>query len=434
VRLAPATILAALGALASGCQYVFGVDFLDDPKLASPAAPIPADGIKPGSCVAQGNCLKPGGNQDPHPCAPGEPDCTTTPQGNVVRGPAGTTHLTSFASGAQHVCTIDAGDVKCFGANASGELGNDSVAASGTGVKVLGLANVKSLTAGSFHTCALLEGGTVKCWGANDFGQLGDGTLETRLVPVDVPLLTNVVALAAGSAHTCALLGGGAVKCWGSNEEGQLGTNSTTPSRVPIDVPIVATSIAAGVSAQHTCASTENGVKCWGSNQHGQLGNGTTERSLVPVDVRGIGPGVIAAGVSHTCALTIDGVFCWGDNRLGELGADKGDETSVPVLVDGAGAGSGASELGCGSHHCCSLLPTGVMCWGYNDGGQLGDGSTNLSRTPIKFGAPLVSIDSVAAGASYSCARSGRSVSCWGLDPGATDAKPGSLPVAVGGL
>jgi alpha-tubulin suppressor-like RCC1 family protein len=437
VRASAAAILVTLGALASGCQYVFGVDFLDDPRLAADKTP-PANGVKPGSCLATGNCLKPG-NQDPRPCAPGEPDCTTGPDGAVVRGPAGTTHLTSFASGAQHVCTIvEGGEVKCFGANASGELGNDAIASSTTGMKVVGLSNVRTLAAGSFHTCAVLESGSVKCWGSNDFGQLGDGTLETRLVPVDVPLPTNVVAVAAGSTHTCALLGGGSVKCWGANDEGQLGNNSKTASRVPVDVPIVATSISSGVSAQHTCASTATGVKCWGANRFGQLGVGTTESSLAPQDVPGIGPGVIAAGVSHTCALTIDGIFCWGDNRLGELGSDKGDLVSSPVLVEGAGAGSGATQLGCGSHHCCTALPTQVMCWGYNDAGQLGDGSTKPSHVPVKVGAELTAIDSVAGGESYSCARSGRRVKCWGLDLWTTDQNAGSAPVDgfvdIGGL
>jgi alpha-tubulin suppressor-like RCC1 family protein len=436
VRRSAAAILVTLGALASGCQYVFGVDFLDDPRLAPDKTPQPgaADGVKPGSCIERGNCLKPG-NQDPRPCAPGEPDCSTNAQGAVVRGPAGTTHLTSFASGAQHVCVIvDGGQVKCFGSNASGELGNDSAQNSTTGVKVLGLSNVRSLAAGSFHTCALLESGSVKCWGSNSFGQLGDGTLETRLVPVDVPLLTNVVALAAGSTHTCALLGGGAVKCWGANDEGQLGNNSKTASRVPVDVPLVATSIHSGVSAQHTCASTQAGVKCWGSNRRGQLGIGTTETSLVPKDVPGIGPGVIEAGVSHTCALTIDGVFCWGDNRLGELGSDKGDQATTPVLVDGVGAGSGATQLGCGSHHCCVAMPTQVMCWGYNDAGQLGDRSTTPSRLPVKVAADLAAIDGVAGGESYSCARSGLHVKCWGLDLFTKDASAGLAPVDIGGL
>jgi alpha-tubulin suppressor-like RCC1 family protein len=431
-------VLFVIGALLSGCQYVFGVDFIDDPRLAAdkpggPGGPVP---VKPGTCLEQGNCLKPG-NQDPRPCAPGEPDCTTGPGGISSRGPAGTTHMTGFASGASHVCIlVDGGAVRCFGSNGNGELGNDSTATSASAVSVQGLSNVRALAAGSFHTCALLESGAVKCWGTNGSGQLGDGTLETRLVPVDVPILgTNVVALAAGAAHTCALLGGGGVKCWGANDEGQLGNNSTIASRVPVDVPIIATSISAGVSAQHTCAGTATGVKCWGSNRKGQLGNGSTESSLVPTDVIGIGPGVVSAGVSHTCALTIDGGFCWGDNRMGELGNDMGVQSTTPAPIQGLGAGSGATTLGCGSHHCCAVLPTQVMCWGYNASGQLGAlPKTTVSSLPVKVGADLTAMDSVAGGEDFSCARAGRRVSCWGSGSWSVDGTASVSPADVGGL
>ncbi len=426
---------AALGAMpvwslalfALGCQHVFGVDFLDDPKrrTAAPAAEAPR------TCSQGGPCPGELQTQDTRPCADGEPDCAPDGSGGSTRGPAGSTHLASLVSGARHVCTIvDEGLTKCVGSNAGGELGDDTTTDSKAAVSVLGLAGVRALAAGGFHTCALLDSGAVKCWGSNVAGQLGDGTLETRLMPVDVPALgTNAVALTAGASHTCALLRGGAVKCWGGNEEGQLGNDSTTGSRVPVDVPLVATSISSGVFARHTCASTAAGISCWGSNRRGQLGNGTTDKSLVPNGVAGLGPGAIAVGVSHTCALTREGVFCWGDNRAGELGTDGLDQARSPVVVDGLR--SGATRLTCGAHHCCVALESEVMCWGNNRAGQLGD-PTATRRLPVPV--PGEVADSLAAGEDHSCARRGRQLKCWGHGLWSESGTTGARPVEIGGL
>jgi alpha-tubulin suppressor-like RCC1 family protein len=407
-----------------GCQYVLGVDFLDDPKLAS--------GDATPDCHAMNTCLQL--TNTGTPCVPGEPDCTNTNDGGL-RGGAGSTHLRNIASGSQHVCAIVGADVKCFGENGEGELGTDSTKTSSEGLKVLNLENIRSLAAGSFHTCALLETGTVKCWGDNSFGQLGDGTLETRLVPVDVPNLANVVALAAGSAHTCALLAGGPVKCWGANDQGQLGNNSVTPSSVPIDIGLIATSIASGIGAQHTCASTETGIKCWGANQQGQLGIGTTQLSIVPHDVAGIGPGVITAGITHTCALTANGAFCWGQNRMGELGSNVDGIAVRPTPVPGVGVDSGATDLACGTHHCCAALKTGVLCWGHNDGGQLGTATPNATASgPVKVDGDLGAVRAVTAGERYSCAQSDKGISCWGADPGLSDTSFGPKALVVPGM
>jgi alpha-tubulin suppressor-like RCC1 family protein len=82
------------------------------------------------------------------------------------------------------------------------------------------------LSAGQFHTCAVLDDGTVQCWGRNDFGQLGDGSLTHRLSPVPVANLGTATSIAAGSFHTCAILSFGAVRCWGFNDSGQLGNGT----------------------------------------------------------------------------------------------------------------------------------------------------------------------------------------------------------------
>ncbi len=81
---------------------------------------------------------------------------------------------------------------------------------------------------GRFHACALIRGGEVRCWGGNAFGQLGDGTTTDRPAPAAVAGLGPVARIAAGSKHTCVVTVAGEVRCWGSDADGQLGDGTTT--------------------------------------------------------------------------------------------------------------------------------------------------------------------------------------------------------------
>jgi alpha-tubulin suppressor-like RCC1 family protein len=99
---------------------------------------------------------------------------------------------------------------------------------------VLGLTNVRSITAGDVHTCAVLEDGTASCWGDNGSGRLGDGTTNNRNTPVAVSGLSNVLSISAGGAYTCAALQDGGGKCWGSNAYGLLGGVTCAQSSVPV--------------------------------------------------------------------------------------------------------------------------------------------------------------------------------------------------------
>ena len=136
---------------------------------------------------------------------------------------------------------LSTGAVKCWGANDYGQLGDGSIAnatARTTPVAVSGLSSgVSAISTGYYHSCALLSTGAVKCWGNNTYGQLGDNSQTQRLTPVDVSgLSSGVTAISAGYWHTCALLSTGAVKCWGQNTYGQLGDNSQTQRLTPVAV------------------------------------------------------------------------------------------------------------------------------------------------------------------------------------------------------
>jgi len=241
---------------------------------------------------------------------------------------------------------------------------------------------------GDAHACALTAGGAVTCWGSDSHGQLGDGATGNSTTPVGVPSLTSdVAAVSAGSTHTCALTIAGAVKCWGWNIYGQLGDGSTTDSSTPVDVTGLSSGVVA-ISAGfgYSCALTVGGgVKCWGFNGQGQLGDGSTADSSSPVEVTGLSSGVaaISANEYHACALTMaGGVKCWGYNNFGMLGDGTTTTSTTPVDVSGLSRGVAAVSAG-GEHTCAVTTERVVRCWGHNNYGELGDGSTTDSPTPV---------------------------------------------------
>ena len=177
----------------------------------------------------------------------------------------------SITAGWDHNCALTStGGIKCWGYNVFGALGDGTTTTRSTPVGVGGLSSgVKAVAARWYHTCALTDAGGVKCWGANVSGQLGDNTTTNRLTPVNViGLSSGVQSIALGWYHTCALTSGNGVKCWGSNSSGQLGDGTTTTQLTPVDVSgLTSDVIAIAAGDSYTCAlMSTGGVKCWGSN------------------------------------------------------------------------------------------------------------------------------------------------------------------------
>jgi alpha-tubulin suppressor-like RCC1 family protein len=335
---------------------------------------------------------------------------------------ADTTPTADVIAASDHTCVVTTGGgVKCWGDNSKGGLGDGTTTASGIPVDVAGLASgVTAIASGDRYSCALTSSGGVRCWGYNQFGQLGDGTTTDRATPVDVTgLPSGVSAIDTRGEHTCALMTAGGVKCWGANGNGQLGDGTTDSSGVPVDVAGLTSGVSAiAVGGEHTCAITSGGgLKCWGWNARGQVGIGTTTDSKTPVDVPGLAGAVsaVAAGGRHTCALmAAGGVSCWGYNEFGQLGDGTTTDSAMPVAVAGLPSSIRAITTG-GNFSCALKTDGGVTCWGLNAAGQLGDGTYTDRPAPVVVAGLTSGVSAIAAGFYHICGiTKDGGVTCWG--------------------
>ena len=329
-------------------------------------------------------------------------DCVSTPVANativsreplVLRPapPPPLGGLAQIAAGTSHTCALTtAGSVECWGSNEWGQIGNGAIssypspgAVETAPVEVVGVDDAVQVTAGDFHSCALIDDGSIRCWGFGGRGELGHGSWASSSTPVTVAGITDATSITQGLAHTCALLPDASATCWGYNLWGSVGDGTTTNRNAP--VPVVGLAPAAQLSAggDTTCALDPSGVaRCWGRNGNGQLGDGTTTGRTTPVEVVGLGAvAEIDPGRYHTCALGGDGtVSCWGDDTDGQLGTGGVAPSLTPVEVGGI---TGVTGLGAGWFHTCATTASGVSCWGGNADGQLGNGTNTLSTTPV---------------------------------------------------
>lgn len=300
--------------------------------------------------------------------------------------------VVEVASSVDFACARNgAGAVLCWGSNDSGQIGTGATSEPVAKPSlVIELPPATQVATGEGHACALDAAGGVFCWGHNHHGQLGDGTLVDAPKPVKVKLSGPAKQVAVGEDHTCALLATGGVQCWGANEFGALGNGvgDGADSPLPQTVKGLVDATAVRCGAYHVCAErAQRVVSCWGRNNRGQLGDNhaSGDVSTIPVVVTGISDSKnVVAGEFHTCAQSESGIVaCWGGNEFGQVGdgttADRA--TPVPVQFDGSAS---IDELASGMFHTCARKALGVVrCWGSNEKGQLGDGTTENRTKPV---------------------------------------------------
>jgi hypothetical protein len=313
--------------------------------------------------------------------------------------------------GDEHSCALTStGAAYCWGYNYLGQVGNNSESNALVPVAVSGGLRFSKISVGDYLACGIIGGqgqgrGRVRpdarpgrggsigadaaayCWGYNRNGQLGDGTTTNRSTPVRA---TNMAFASIVPAYqsTCGLTAASAAFCWGRNQNGQLGDGTTIDKSTPTAVKggLKFTALVAG--EYHMCALISTGAAyCWGDNHDGQLGDGTTIDKSTPTAVTG---GLKFASIwsgsysYSTCGLTSTGVaYCWGANDDGQLGDGTEDtDRLTPVLVNTA---LRFSEIHIDLKQTCGLTTAGAAyCWGHNGNGELGDGTTTNSLTPVQ--------------------------------------------------
>jgi alpha-tubulin suppressor-like RCC1 family protein len=323
--------------------------------------------------------------------------------------------------------------VVAWGQNSHAELGAGYTSRPELLTGVVGLpADIKQIVLGAGTGYALTTTGLVYAWGGNVYGQLGLGYRNKHsTVAVLIPSLSRVRQVASGGTHAMALLANGEVEVWGSNLYGELGNGTTTKGRevpgmsvsVPQLVPGLRHVMEVAAGGPDDAARLSNGtVVAWGENKGGQLGDGTFTEKTVPTLTEFSGVTRIAIGAfningGHMLALHKDGTLtAAGRNDHGQLGDGTTVSSASPVKVMGL---TGVTAMSAEVEHSLALTKGGVLySWGSNAYGELGYTSPDqcaahpCSLLPRRV--PLPRVRAIAVGLRYSLAVKGGAVYGWG--------------------
>lgn len=325
--------------------------------------------------------------------------------------------ISSPAAGSLHTCIIRDSDVWCSGSNSRGQLGNNTLVRSTAFVPSL-MKNAVSVAAGSTTTCAIGRDTSLWCWGTlpTSLNEFGDIVRTDSSTPIQLPL-TNVRSISVGPLHSCAVLYSEQAWCWGRNSFGQLGNgsrfNSVTPVQVAGDHFVTI-----DVGTDHTCATKrDHSVWCWGSNTYKRLGQLSARSLFSPTKVPNVSATLVSAGDGFTCVIaTIGKVQCWGRNQHGQLGRTAGPSRYTPHTL----SIKKPVTLSAGFEFACATTEAQTTwCWGRNRYGQLANGSFIAKSRPQKIltNTQVGAIAVVATGDSHACGTSRTSFAlwCWGL-------------------
>ena len=282
-----------------------------------------------------------------------------------------------------------------MGKNGNGQIGDGTTDNKLTPTKIT-LANgikPKQIASGSYHTLAIGDDGNLYTWGENYRGQLGDGTNNSNPTPKKITLASGVkpTQIACGESYSMAIGSDGNLYTWGNGGFGQLGIEYTMyeshsksiPTKITLSNEIKPTQIACG--AFHSIAIGNDGeLYTWGNNQDGQLGDGTTAQRNIPTKIileSGVKPTQIACGYFHSIAIGDNkSIYTWGWNNFGQLGDGTTDNKLIPTKIT-LPNGAKSTQISCGYFHSIVTDNNGNICaWGMNGYGQLGEGLSSMGE------------------------------------------------------
>ncbi len=320
-------------------------------------------------------------------------------------------------------CAVRAnGEAWCWGQNYRGELtGEETIVEVPRRVENPDGAKWTGVSIGAGNACFVDDRARLWCTGSNSFSQLGDGGTSPRTPSPPAPDAPATM-VSAGDHVTCTI-DNGELACGGKGSSLQLGTDLELPMRELSTIAGTWESVSIGI--EHACGIQTGGAAyCWGTDRADALGNGAgTVRSGIPSAVMTARSFVsIDAGAYFTCGIdTAREMACWGDNFNGQVGNNTPNNSAVPTTVVGSSTMMMWISVSAGSSHACGILVNGtIRCWGANQFGQLGDGTTTDKRVATATivpasGSTLPVFVEVSAGADHTCAIGvDDSLWCWG--------------------
>lgn len=296
-------------------------------------------------------------------------------------------------------CALDYdGIAYCWGNGSSGQLGN------GTYKNIDSLTQVTmpattfiSIMVSSNIVCAIGANKHIYCWGAGTEGQIGNNQNNNQSVPTEVTMpdnneyFTELNSSYYTPATICGLTNLGNIYCWGYGASGAIGNgsyqNTNTPAKVLMPDGVTFAHLISGMG-NNTCALDIRGnLYCWGYNGHGENANGTYTTINYPkpaIMPEGKSFQNAATSVNTGCAITTDFLaYCWGYNAEGELGNGQNITSPVPVAVS---IEQKLTKIATGfymkSTFCGINTESQILCWGYGESGNIGDGLNSNESIP----------------------------------------------------
>jgi alpha-tubulin suppressor-like RCC1 family protein len=268
-----------------------------------------------------------------------------------------------------------------------GRLGDGSCTNRSSPVSVVGFTDWSQLSAGRYHSLGVRANGTAWGWGAGNYGKLGNGNCSNTNSPVSVVGgFTDWCQVAAGQHHSLGVRENGTAWSWGYNGSGRLGDNTTTSRPSPVSVVGGFCDWCQVSACNHSLGVRQNGTAWgWGYNNSCQLGDSSSTNRSSPVSVVG---GFtdwcqVSAGRFHSLGVRQNGTaWAWGEGAFGKHGDGNTSNRNSPAQV--IGGFTDWCQISAGYHFSLGVRQNGTAWgWGYNNQGNLGDGTTTSRTSPV---------------------------------------------------